>query len=311
MNPINSIFSKLFSSEVEPKIAPLDRSNPASMLYATSIMMLLELAKMQEKILKNSEKIQLAKRVEALGFTEAYNVVEQKHLSKSIKLLQFMIEMWYDLGRGAILIGHERFRSILRSHDLMCVPFSHYKGDIPAQNLVEIEQALTSVKGKSKYSGYTSTSVFSRSAEELIDNIRFPWYYSGRYEAIGEPESLHFTYDTKFDSPLFIAAPKEFVKKPAVGFYDTYRAASFSWKQDKDAAERDRANSILRKIKDYANARLATAPARLPHNYDPFVCSLCEYGVIIHTMWGAEAQDKTIKRYEDLREAIIGKGGDV
>lgn len=41
---------------------------------------------------------------------------------------------------------------------------------------------------------------------------------------------------------------------------------------------------------------------------DPFICSLTPYGVLIHAKWGAEAEDATIKRYEQLREAVMGKG---
>ena len=42
---------------------------------------------------------------------------------------------------------------------------------------------------------------------------------------------------------------------------------------------------------------------------DPFICSLTPYGVLIHAKWGAEAEDSTIKRYEQLCDAVIGKGG--
>lgn len=44
---------------------------------------------------------------------------------------------------------------------------------------------------------------------------------------------------------------------------------------------------------------------------DPFICSLTPHGVLIHAKWGAEAEDATIKRYEQLRDAVIGKGGEV
>lgn len=44
-------------------------------------------------------------------------------------------------------------------------------------------------------------------------------------------------------------------------------------------------------------------------NIDPFVFTVSELGyILIHSMWGAEAEDATIKRYEQLRDAIIGKG---
>lgn len=39
---------------------------------------------------------------------------------------------------------------------------------------------------------------------------------------------------------------------------------------------------------------------------DPFICSLTPYGVLIHAKWGAEAENATIKRYEQLRDSIMG-----
>ena len=42
--------------------------------------------------------------------------------------------------------------------------------------------------------------------------------------------------------------------------------------------------------------------------YDPFICSLTPCGVLIHAKWGPEAEDATIRRYEQLRDAVIGKG---
>lgn len=45
---------------------------------------------------------------------------------------------------------------------------------------------------------------------------------------------------------------------------------------------------------------------------DPFIFTVSKHGyILIHSMWGAEAEDATIKRYEQLRDAIIGKGGGV
>lgn len=44
---------------------------------------------------------------------------------------------------------------------------------------------------------------------------------------------------------------------------------------------------------------------------DPFIFSCSKLGyILIHAKWGAEAEDATIKRYEQLRDAIIGKGGE-
>lgn len=63
---------------------------------------------------------------------------------------------------------------------------------------------------------------------------------------------------------------------------------------------------MLRGVSGYVNAQYSTTPKILPYNYDPFVCSICDYGVIIHSMWGPEAEDAIIERYKELRDKIIG-----
>lgn len=52
---------------------------------------------------------------------------------------------------------------------------------------------------------------------------------------------------------------------------------------------------------------IKTQPLSERKLYDPFICSLTPHGVLIHAKWGAEAEDATIKRYEQLRDEIIGK----
>ena len=144
----NSFFARLFGLEdTAPKEAMLvkvkERFNPTSTLFATTTLMLAELAKTQEEMLVRSKKMQLAKRAKALGFTNSYAVAEQKQFDKNVELLRFMVEMWRDLGRNTMLIGLDQFRSLLHRHDLMCVPFGAYKGDIPSKNLAEIERMHT------------------------------------------------------------------------------------------------------------------------------------------------------------------------
>lgn len=74
-------------------------------------------------------------------------------------------------------------------------------------------------------------------------------------------------------------------------------------------AEETRLQSIIEKsdIARYCEIDfIKTQPLPERKLYDPFICSLTPYGVLIHVKWGAEAEDATIKRYEQLRDAIIG-----
>ncbi len=322
---IFSWLNKAFENN-EPKeavaVAVKERFNPASTLFATTILMLSELAKTQEEMLARSEKIQLAKRIEALGFTNSYAVVEKNQFNKNVELLRFMLEMWHDLGRNAMLIGLDQFRSLLHRHDLMCVPFDSYKGDIPTKNLQEIENTVLRLKelGGNKIGRYerylSERCTLARSSKVLLDEIRFPFYFKGDsdFALQGSGTLINFDMAPYPQGTMFIAAPKDFVEKPsvkqAVDPHRTYNFRLYPHLYEKERleyeAEVNLANRMLRDVQEYANVTYATAPKPLPRNYDPFVCTLCDYGVIIHSMWGAEAGDATIKRYEQLRDAIIG-----
>lgn len=321
MNFFNWINNAFKDNEPEDamKVAVRVQSNPASTLFATTIMMLTELSKIQEEMLARSEKMKIAKRVEALGFTNAYEVAEQKQFGKNVELLRFMVEMWRDLGRNTMVIGIDQFRSLLHRYDLMCVPFSSYKGDIPTKNLQEIEDAMSKLNmfyaeqpGRYAYwLRYQFTAI--RSSVELMELIRFPFYYYGAVSSCEEEltvNSIIFDFSPHPEGIMFIAAPKDFVEKPKIKRYeDPYRFYDISYMgTDKESQKVELANSILRGVSEYANVEYSPEPKSLPRNYDPFVCTVCKHGVIIHSMWGAEAEDSTIKRYEQLRDAIIEKG---
>ena len=322
---IFSWLNKAFEND-EPKdamaVAVKERFNPASTLFTTTILMLAELSKTQEEMLARSEKMQLAKRIEALGFTNSYAVAEKNQFNKNVELLRFMLEMWRDLGRNAMLIGLDQFRSLLHRHDLMCVSFDAYKGDIPTKNLQEIENTVLRLKelGGNKIGRYerclSGRCTLARSSKVLLDEIRFPFYFKGDtdFALQGKGTLINFNISPYPQGTMFIAAPKDFVEKPTVKqAVDSYRIHNiksyptlYAEERLKYEAEVNLANRMLRDVQEYANVTYATAPKPLPRNYDPFVCTLCDYGVIIHSMWGAEAEDATIKRYEQLRDAIIG-----
>lgn len=107
---------------------------------------------------------------------------------------------------------------------------------------------------------------------------------------------------------MFIAAPKDFVEKPTVKQNVKAGDVVQYWEEYKKKVAI--ANQILRKVSDYANVYYTSKPTPLPRNYDPFVCSICDYGVIIHSMWGAEAKDAIFKRYKQLQDTIMADAPD-
>lgn len=148
--------------------------------------------------------------------------------------------------------------------------------------------------------------------------------------SVDEPRGLKSINDA-----LFIAAPAADMKplKMKVEFDVSHKGdaalrkaeredrdlvlypSSNRWKRDtikNDAirTEETRLQSVIEKsdIARYCGIDfIKTQPLPERKLYDPFICSLTPHGVLIHAKWGAEAEDATIKRYEQLRDAIIGK----
>ena len=123
-----------------------------------------------------------------------------------------------------------------------------------------------------------------------------------------------------FDSSLTAAKAREALRQSERENRDLVLYPSANrWKRDKiqnDAirTEETRLQSVIEKsnIARYCEIDfIKTQPLPERKLYDPFICSLTPHGVLIHAKWGAEAEDATIKRYEQLRDAIIGKGGEV
>lgn len=276
----------LFKGETKP--------TPSEAAYAASIIMLTELVKAQTQVSQQGAQPQIAQRLKRIGMTNAYVTREQRMHGENIARLAFMLDMWRDLGTHAVLVSLDDFRDILRRHDLMCAPLDRYFGDIPTEKIAEIERADWQSE-ESRFDRYferakTPDKAYYSTYDEFVDINRAPFINKG-----GDPSEAKYlmTQNVKIDIKLFIAAPKGFIAK------GTSTIADGASRGLRDVIFKAQRNGYVGRIEEMV-------PRQLPYNYDPFICSLCDYGVIIHSMWGAEAEDATIKRYEQLRDAIIG-----
>ncbi len=317
------IFDKLFKSPKLKDYLDIDieeQETPANTVFATMALVLAELIKTQEALRANQAAVEKAKRLKALGFGNSYEVSVQAEHDKNVELYMFMVEMWRDLGRQTMLVSYKHFLEILETHDLVCGDFNRYKGDIPQKNLEEIESAkskLYNSDGSRTMPQYADLlqrpSHIVSTSRDIIDIVRFPFHYKGR-KSPNESNAVTVKSNILFENELFIAAPRSFMTKPTFAYKPLdYRMLGLIYDRadaDKERRNADVANRLLEHVADYVNIEYIKIPepqpVRLPKNFDPFVCTLCKYGVIIHSMWGPEAEDATIKRYEQLRDAIIG-----
>ncbi len=264
---------------------------PSDAAYAASILMLSELIKVSEQMRQQQSVPQVAHRLKRLGLNNAFVSREQRQHSENTAILAFMLDMWRDLGTHAILVRLDDFRAILRKHDLMCAGLDDYYGDVPTSNIAEIERADWQSE-ESRLERYFEPitypqSVYYDTEEQFRDLLRFP------FKPVTDRRTMtHIDYEMVARMKrmrLIIAAPKEFMALATM----TYRPETEAWTRK---AQKDGLVNVVEK----------PVPQSLPYNYDPFICSLCKHGVIIHSMWGAEAEDAAIKRYQELRDTIIG-----
>jgi len=296
-----NFLTRLFNGDDAPTAVRKSKT-PSDAAYAASILMLTELIKAQLLSKEHDGKTQIAQRLRNVGLTNAFVTREQREFERNVELLSFMLQMWRDLGTHAILVSPQHFYEILSRHDMMCGGLPNYVGDVPTEKIPEVERAIAQAEDERYFNQmYFIEHIRIYGVEDLIAFLRFPFSpfdvghaskFTGKsigwnvWLNNGKHPSWNFDIHDRDMGRVFIAAPKEYMQKMRANDVDFG-----DWELD----------NALHK---YTNAKTQTKP--LLHDDDPFVCSCCKHGVIIHSMWGAEAEDATIKRYEQLRDTILG-----
>lgn len=285
------------------------QSTAVNPMMALTLAMIYWAQEVQKDIQSAHYPIDTVKRMTFLrkvGLTNTANAKEIKEYASKVELFQFMRKMWQDLGENTLLVKFSDFHKILCDYNLMCGDFLRYNGEIPEKNVQEIENAIelyeSGLMGNYalpiEYTKYLFLRDISNNGMVLtpkisIDGVRLPISIQGIETPVFDVNSKngtkitnHYSRETFKDYPFFIAAPRSKMR----GFNFTYQRRTWNYRE-----------AITCDIPlDFDEAGFSFAR-------DPFVCSICEHGVIIHSMWGAEAEDATIKRYEQMRDAIIGK----
>lgn len=266
---------------------------------------------------------------------------------KASEVLSFMEDVWKKFGKDAMVVRYDHFFQILEKYDMVCGSFDRYTGAIP-QSVLDMlthlngmwksktlgEKFVTPYKWGSNFEFVSENSM----VEKLTAFMRMPLNTTEHIktlinDAIGISGGI-LDLDDLDDAPcatslsdvLFIAAPAADMKPLSIriGFrtekISSLRRNGLSWYgldiETKRAIrqEEDRLKSIIAAsdINRYAQISFIDKVAEVSRLLrDPFICSLTPHGVLIHAKWGPEAEDATIKRYEQLRDAVIGKGGAV
>lgn len=243
-----------------------------------------------------------AVRLERMGFTNAKPIADfkrqmeqyeetRKHYDKRVKSMlsaesiranrimavRTLIEARDTFGSDTLLIPYDQFEHLMRKYNLVCGPFSSYKGDIPADKMDEIDRLknlmirtkhdyinelapLTGLKyAESEYWWLNIPGYIKRFPFAKKENKYHSWWNEWLIDMHGNKikNSWKWEYQTGSPVELFICAPSKHMEKI-------------------------RALRVPRII-DYS---------------DPFICAHTDYGILVFTRWGEEADDAIIKKYE-------------
>ncbi len=268
------------------------------------IQSLTTLRKFEESMENRDPEVNSLDLVSRLGFTNTKPIVERRELIKrnadfnqavrsSIKALQFIKEVQEYFGPSTVVVKRSDFVEILKKYNLVCGRFDNYTGVVPDKNAREIDDALNKIQVLRDSTNYHKKLLYEAYRKYVTFYIKEVTFYRS-YELPKDRKRLlnlfplalcnsgdYYSHNTEIICDL----ANNGVKLESVGNLDVERVDMFIC-----APANEMNNS-----KDRVKFSVFT-----PRTDDPFICTLTPYGVVIHSMWGREAEDETIKKYKAL-----------
>lgn len=247
--------------------------------------------------------------VSRLGFTNTKPVVERRELIKrnadfnqavraSIKALQLIKEVQEYFGPNTIVVKRSDFVEILKKYNLVCGRFENYTGVVPDKNAREIDDALNKIQA------LVEKQITPKNQELLYEAYhRYMTYYIKEvtfyrsYELQKDRERLLNLFPLalcnskaySYSNEIICDLANNGVKLENVSNLDAERVRMFI------CAPANEMNNSKNRVK---------FSVFTPRTDDPFICSLTPYGVVIHSMWGREAEDEAIRKYKALFDRL-------
>lgn len=193
------------------------------------------------------------------------NIKKARDLKVYIRNLNYL----YD-GK-AILISRESFYTVCRKYNLDIGPLKNYTGVIPVENLEELSKVKSTGQYHSNIYVVTDVTNYSNITNSVIRRFLEQNYYTFfSYEHISRLSNI---------SPWGEEARSVYLN------CDWYNEDDFFIACPKEHLKKD-------------NVTISN------HPIDPIVFRFCEYGIVIHTMWGKESEDKVFEEYKKLNNLI-------
>lgn len=224
--------------------------------------------RLSELGLGNTKNSQLLKEeIDRIGIENQHILGRNKYKEFISNQMKFIMAMREHFGNHTLLVSYSDFEYILNKYGLVCGLLEHYTGVIPQENIIDLEYAkskLNSIEDTTLKDGITPV--------KYIEEINTSGAISNKKGIMRFP----FAADNVVIANNTLYESSELRLSPQTSFFIA-------------APEKD------------MDIRINMFEFVKPVPKDPFICSLTKYGIMIHTKWGEEAEDKVLdKYYSDL-----------
>lgn len=245
-----------------------------------------------------------------LGNTKNARIIKEKidnfsisyqNKLKAENLIKFIKSLRNHFGKNTVLISTEQFEQLCKRYKLVTGLLSNYTGIIPSKNINEINNVknkIDSFKGSINYS--VSDKKYLWKIEECID------------ESLNGREIFN-------DFVNWIKSKNNFVFADR----DVYNFDKYLWLEDMKKVNPD----LPENVKQYTKDSLFKVSGKLVSKYtmfiacppeqlkeqplkitkqaiDPIVFQYSSYGIIIHSIWGEEAEDEVFEEYKKVNQLL-------
>lgn len=252
--------------------------------------------------LGNSKNARLLKeRIDAVRITN-------DNYAKAQRLMQFVKQLRSEFGPSSFLISLEQFNGIVNKYKLSLRLLEEYTGVIPEENINEVERAIIAA---------SQTKLSLNRWKELppvAEGTTLNNYSSG----------TAFYVSSARDQRSGDYNPA-YYQEPILSHASVIEAGKYTWRENEsEADEAHECNDwfpeceygILVKLIGKRLSKqdmLIAAPAKcFKENFrvekapvDPIVYQVCPYGIVVHSVWGEEADDAVLRQYKEFNENLF------
>lgn len=219
---------------------------------------------------------------------------------KAEDLVRFIKELRRHFGESTVLISTEQFETLLKKYNLATGTLDEYTGTIPDKNIREVENAVN----KTKYFRYKLNNPegrkflwkfdeveLSSSSRDDLEPYLMPWFKSKRGLIYADIGSLNYEKGVwlrhiKHCNPDIPERVRDYTWETLVNFKGKLINSSTMFIACPPSQLKEQSLKITHKA------------------IDPIVFQYSEYGVVIHSIWGEEAEDKVFEEYKRVNQLL-------